>query len=231
VIDERLQRVGNYQLGDQVQIMGQVFRIVGIIETGVAGRVFAPLQTLREIVVAGEPTASMYFVKLRPGLDAAATADRFQSEFAADVRVELKSEYGHLLRASFASVSLYLNASSGVALAACFLFILLTMYTMVIERTREIGILKSLGVTRLGLVRLSVHEALLISLGGVAIGLALAYGVRALLAVIKPLLTVDFGGDDWLIAVLVGVAGGTLSALYPGYRAARLDPAVALSRE
>jgi hypothetical protein len=231
VIDDRLQRAGGYQVGDRVQIMGQVFRIVGVVQTGVAGRVFAPLQTLREIVVAGEPTASMYFVKLRPDLDPGSAADRFQHQLGPDVRVELKSEYGRLLRESFASVNLYMTASSGVALAACFLFILLTMYTMVVERTHEIGILKSLGVGRLGLVRLSVCEALLISLGGVAIGIGLAFGVRGLIAALRPLLTVELAGGQLLTAALVGLAGGTLSALYPGYRAARLDPAWALSNE
>ena len=72
VIDERLQRVGGYHIGDQVQIMGQVFRIVGVVETGVAGRVFAPLQTLREIVVAGEPSASIE--TCTPPPDASTTA-------------------------------------------------------------------------------------------------------------------------------------------------------------
>ena len=231
VIDERLQRVGGYGLGAEIQIMGQVFRIVGVVETGVAGRVFAPLPTLREIVVAGEPSASMYFIKLRPDLDPRRAADTFQQQFASDVRVELKTEYGHLLRESFASVNLYLTASSGVALAACFLFILLTVYTMVIEHTREIGILKALGVTRLGLVRLSVLEALLISGGGVAIGIVLAFAARGLITWLKPLLTVDLAVSHLLLAVLIGLVGGTASALYPGYRAARLDPAFALSNE
>jgi putative ABC transport system permease protein len=231
VIDERLQRVGHYALGQAVQIMGQSFRIVGVVEAGVAGRVFAPLPVMRELVVAGEPHASMYFVKLRRGLAAAAVAERLQAELGSSVRVEQKSEYGRLLRASFASVNLYMNASSGVALAACFLFILLTMYTMVLERTREIGILKSLGVTKRGLLALSVSEALLIALGGVAIGIALALAARLIITIWRPLLTVDLAPGQMLLAVVVGVVGGTLSALYPGYRAARLDPALALSNE
>jgi putative ABC transport system permease protein len=231
VIDERLQRVGGYKLGDEIQIMGQVFRIVGVIETGVAGRVFAPLQTLREIVVAGEQNASMYFIKLRVGCDAVKAADRLQAGLGTDARVELKSDYGRLLRDSFKSVNLYMTASSGVALAACFLFILLTMYTLVIERTREIGVLKSLGVTRLGLVRLSVAEALYISIGGVAIGIILAFATQRLLAIWRPLLTVDLAAGQLLMALLIGVVGGTLSALYPGYRAAKLDPAIALTNE
>jgi putative ABC transport system permease protein len=231
VIDDRLQRVGGYNVGDRIAIMGQQFRVVGVVDAGVAGRVFAPLQTMREIVVAGEPTASMYFVKLRPGVEPAMAADELARRLGSDVRVELKSEYGRLLRASFASVNLYMNASSGVALAACFLFILLTMYTMVIERTREIGILKSLGVGRLGLMRLAVLEALFISLGGVVIGVSLAIGASRLIVALRPLLTVDLNGRELLLALVVGLVGGTLSALYPGYRAARLDPAAALSNE
>ncbi len=229
VIDERLQRVGEYKLGDTIPIMGQNFSIVGIIETGVAGRVFAPLQTLREIVVAGEPHASMYFIRLRHGLDPSAALERFAAEL--DARVELKSDYGRLLRESFASVNLYMTASSGVALVACFLFILLTMYTVVVERSREIAILKSLGVSRLGLLRLSVAEALLISLGGVAVGVGLALLGKLVIGVVAPLLTVDLSGSGLLVAVIIGVVGGTLSALYPGYRAARLEPALVLGNE
>jgi putative ABC transport system permease protein len=231
VIDERLRNVGGYAVGDTIQIMGQEFRIVGVVEAGVAGRVFAPLPTLREIVVAGEPSASMYFVRLRADADPVAAAQMFEAAFPGDVRVELKTAYGGLLREAFSSVNLYMTASSGVALAACFLFILLTMYTFVIERTREIGILKSLGVTRAGLVRLAVWQALLISLAGVVVGIGLSYGVRGLIGLIAPLLTVQLAGPQLLVAVAIGVVGGTLSALYPGYRAARLDPAAALSYE
>jgi ABC-type antimicrobial peptide transport system permease subunit len=231
VIDERLRAVGDYQIGDEIRIMGRLFRIVGVVEAGVAGRVFAPLQTLREIVVAGQPSASMYFLKLNDRRDPVAVAERVQAELGTAVRVELKSDYGRLLRESFASVNLYMNASSGVALVACFLFILLTMYTMVLQQTREIGVLKALGVTRAGLLGLAVIEALLIALGGVAVGILLALGCRAVIYAVAPLLTVDLAVGGIILAVVIGVVGGTLSALYPGYRAAALDPARALGNE
>jgi putative ABC transport system permease protein len=241
VIDDRLRRAGRldeqtgqrvpYEIGDEIQVMGRRFRIVGVVETGVAGRVFAPLQTLREIVLAGETKASMYFVKLRADVDPVAAADQFAATLGNAARVELKSEYGTLLRDSFAQVNMYMNASSGLALVVCFLFILLTMYTTVLERTREIGILKALGVTRFGLLRLSLIEALLISIAGVAIGIGIAFAAKWGLNVTRPLLTVDLGANLFVFAVAIGVVGGAASALYPGYRAARLDPAVALSHE
>ena len=241
IIDDRLRRVGHldqqsgqrvpYQLGDEIRVMGRQFRIVAVVETGVAGRVFAPLQTMREIALAGEKKSSMFFIKLRTDVDPVAAADRFAAALGDAARVELKSEYGTLLRESFAQINMYMNASSGLALVVCFLFILLTMYTIVIQRTREIGILKALGVTRFDLLRLSIIEALLISCFGVLIGIGLAYAAKTALAVLRPLLTVDLSADLLLLAATIGVVGGVLSALYPGYRAARLDPVVALSHE
>lgn len=241
VIDDRLRRVGRvdahtgrrnpYQIGDQIRVMGRQFRIVGVVEAGVAGRVFAPLQTLREIALAGETKSSMFFVKLRRDVDPVAAADQLAATLGSNARVELKSEYGTLLRDSFAQVNLYMSASSGLALLVCFLFILLTMYTIVLERTREIGILKSLGVTRFGLLGLSIIEALLISLAGVVIGIGIAFAAKWGLNVARPLLTVELTASLLSLAVLIGVVGGMLSALYPGYRAAQLDPAVALSCE
>lgn len=235
VIDDRLRRVGDehgpYQVGRAIRVMGKEFHIVGVVETGVAGRVFAPIQTLRHMLNGGQPWSSMFFVKLRDGVDPDAAVERLAAALGSEARVELKSTYGSLLRESFAQVSQYLNATSAIALIVCFLFILLTMYTLVIERTREIGILKSLGVTRFGLVRLSVTEALLISVPGVAAGVTLAFVARGLLAVFKPLLTVELAGASLLAALAIGVIGGVLAALYPGYRAARLEPAAALSYE
>ena len=241
IIDDRLRRVGEfdaasgtnrpYRIGDEIRIMSRGFRIVGVVETGVAGRVFAPIQTLREILNGGEPWSTMFFVKLRPDLDPVAAADRFQSVLGQQARVELKSEYGKLLHESFAQVNMYMTASSGLALVVCFLFILLTMYTMVLERTREIGILKALGMTRLRLLSLSISEALVVSSSGALIGIGLAYGARYVLNVLRPLLTVELPLSMLAVALGLAVIGGGLSALYPGYRAARLEPAVALTCE
>lgn len=241
VIDDRLRRVGEfdpvtggnrpYRIGDEIRVMGRGFRIVGIVETGVAGRVFAPIQTLREILNGGEPWSTMFFLKLRPDVDPVAAADHFQAVLGEQARVELKTEYGKLLHESFAQVNTYMTASSSLALVVCFLFILLTMYTMVLERTREIGILKALGMTRLGLLSMSISEALVVSSAGVLTGIGLAYAARYILSVLRPLLTVELPLGMLVLAAVLAVIGGGLSALYPGYRAARLEPAVALSCE
>ncbi|HUU82596.1 MAG TPA: ABC transporter permease [Phycisphaerae bacterium] len=229
IIDSRLARVGPYKVGDTATIYDHRFRIVGIVESGVAGRVFAPIQTMRHILNGGVPWSSMFFVKL---------ADPARAEEAADLlagtlhtKVELKTSYGRLLADSFQQIYLYINIASAVALIVCFLFVMLTMYTLILQRTREIGILKSLGASRRYLVGIAVAESVLICLGGTAFGIALSFAAARLIEWLMPLATVRIEAVWLLGALLVGLVGGALSALYPGYRAARLEPAVALAYE
>ena len=235
VIDDLLRGVGNgereYRVGDFVRVMGKRFRIVGVVELGVAGRVFAPIDTLRHMLNYGEPQCSMFFIKLRDDVDPVGALGFLTRELGSDVRVQLASDYQGLLEKELGKVYMYINATNALALIVCFLFILLTMYTFVLERTREIGILKSLGMTRLGLVGLSMTEALLISLGGVVIGVGLSFAAKAILAARLPLLTVELSAEHLAAAVLIGIAGGLASALYPGWHAARLEPAHALAYE
>ncbi len=229
VIDSRLARAGGYSVGDVTTVFGRRFTIVGIVESGVAGRVFAPLQALRHILNGGVPWSSMFFVKLADPALAEPAADLLAEKIGA--KVELKSRYGQMLKESFTQVYLYLNAASATALVVCFLFTMMTMYTLVLERTREIGILKSLGASKRFLLANTVLEAVVLCLAGTVVGIALSFLAKWLIEALLPLNTVSIEWR-WLgLAMLVGVVGGAVSALYPGYRAAKLDPAIALSYE
>jgi putative ABC transport system permease protein len=244
VIDTRLARVGRYHVGDPITFLGRSFKIVGIAESGVAGRVFCPLQVLQLIKNGGVPWVSLFFVQLHPpgggerqNLGAAGGGLSYEEAIAdalaprLKAKVELKNNYRDSLYESFSQLYFYINTASGVALVVCFLIIVLSMYTMVLERTREIGILKSLGAGRLYLVVESVIQALLVCVTGTLLGVVLAFAVKFLLEAFKPLLTVTIEPTFLGVALLIGIVGGALSALYPGYRAARLDPVAALTFE
>jgi len=110
------------------------------------------------------------------------------------------------------------------------LVILLAMYTTVTERTRQIGILKSLGMSRSAIAWVIEQEAIIVSLLGVSVGVLLTLIARV--AVVRMTsLSVEIEPRWIAVALAVGVVGGSLGALYPALRAARQDAVDALSYE
>ena len=117
-----------------------------------------------------------------------------------------------------------------VAVIISTLVIMLTMYTTVIERTRQIGILKSLGASRAFIAAEIEKEALVISLAGVVLGFLITLSAAAILRRVTSL-QIEFELLPFLGSGLVGVLSGVFGALYPAIRAARLDPVNALAYE
>ncbi len=235
VIDSRLARVGGYKVGQQIDYLGREFTIVGIYQAGAAARAFVSVHTLRHIQNSGIPWSSMFFVRLNPALrqrgEAGQRAAAAAIAEATRLRVIEKSSYERLLYESFSVVHTFINVFSVVVLIFAMFFVLLTTYTMVLERTREIGILKSLGASRRFLVRQSLTEALVLSVVGTALGIGLSYVAKYGIERFRPLMTVDVAPRFLLLGAAVGLLAGVMGSLYPAVRVARLDPATALSFE
>lgn len=122
---------------------------------------------------------------------------------------------------------------SMISLAAAigFLVILLSMYTTIIERTREIGVLKSLGASRAYIVRVIMSETTVLCLAGIVVGIVMSYGARALFLSIFPTLTILIS-PMWLVrAASLAILGAWLGATYPAWIASRKDPVEALAYE
>jgi putative ABC transport system permease protein len=118
-----------------------------------------------------------------------------------------------------------------VSMMLSFMVILLAMYTTIFERTREIGILKSLGASQRFIVGMILKESAIICSLGSILGIVVSEVIRGIVIAQFPTLQVAMNLDDLIRGLILGLMAGTLGALYPAYKAARMDPVKALSYE
>ncbi|NIA06194.1 MAG: FtsX-like permease family protein [Actinobacteria bacterium] len=228
IIDQRLAQAAKANIGDSVGLLGKKFVIVGIIETGVPARVLTSLQTIRCIKGVSRARSTFYFARVNKSIDAVAAQEAIAKDLPG-LRVERTGAFAGILADSVAIATIIPDVICGISVVVSFLFILLTVYTMVLERSKEIAILRSLGANSGFIHRGIISEALLISVGGIVVGIVLSYGGKMLIESHWPLLTVDIKGQ-WLgLAVVVGLVGGVLSSQMPAWLAVRADPLAALS--
>jgi putative ABC transport system permease protein len=119
----------------------------------------------------------------------------------------------------------------GIAVVIGFLVIFLSMYTTVIERTREIGVLKSLGASKGYIVRVILSETTLLCLTGAVFGIGLSFLLKSAFTHAFPALTIQITTDWVLRASAIAILGGLLGACYPAWIASRKDPVEALAYE
>jgi putative ABC transport system permease protein len=118
-----------------------------------------------------------------------------------------------------------------IAVVVGFLVIFQAMYTAVLERTREIGILKSLGASRMYIVNLVLRETAFLSLVGILLGIGAAFLIKAGMSARLPTQPFPISAG-WIIATtLIAFGGALVGASYPALKAARKDPIEALAYE
>ena len=228
IIDTGFQRQKKYKVGDTVSLYDRPFTIVGTYEPAAGARIKVPLATMQE-QLGGEGKTTAFLVKINSGLDSKQVAQRLSERFP-DNQILLTSELEELYMQGFPAMNVFLNVFIGVAAVISALVILLTMYTTVTERTRQIGIMKSLGMSNGKIAWTIAQEAMLISFFGIVFGVILTFVVRALLTRVTTL-EVEMSPLVLLITLIVGLIGGAIGSLYPAMRAARLDAVDALSYE
>ena len=149
-----------------------------------------------------------------------------------DFKIQSAAELTKALTSALNSASLILGAIVGISLLVGGVGIMNVMLVSVTERTREIGIHKSLGATRADILLQFLLEAVLLSLLGGLVGLALGYGIGKLVVHLIP----AFAGaivPGWTIALSLGFTAvvGLVFGITPAAKAAALDPIEALRYE
>src|SRR5260370_27182987 len=123
----------------------------------------------------------------------------------------------------------FIRSMVGLGIVISFLVVLLNMHTMVMERTREVGILKALGFSRLDVVRMLLGETLVLTLLGSGLGIALTFLTQAILTETTPSLMILITGQWIFKSLALALLGAALGAAYPAFRAASYDPVLALA--
>ena len=227
LVDDWAAKAKKIKLGDTYNLLNHDWHVAGIIEHGKGARLFVPLGTLQDLVGARDK-ASIFLLKCtRP-------------EHTEDVMEELRhvlpgytirplKEFLSLMTATnIPGLKTFIHAMIALAVCIGLLVIFLTMYTTVIERTRDIGVLKSLGADRSFIVRALLTESAALCVVGIAAGIGLSYVVRAAFLAGFPTLSILITRDWILAAAGIALAGSIVGASYPAWSASRTDPVEAL---
>jgi putative ABC transport system permease protein len=228
IVDTGFQRQKKFKIGDTIKLWDRPFKIVGTYEPAAGARVKISLPVMQE-QLGGENQCTAVFVSVKPGFTADQVAEKIHQTFP-DNQIIFTKDLEELYMSSIPALDVFLNVIIGVAAVISALVILLTMYTTVTERTRQIGILKSLGMSNAQIGWTIAQEAILLSFCGILAGVVLTFLARFALTRVTTL-EVEISPLVLTITLLVGLIGGALGALYPALRAARLDAVEALSYE
>jgi putative ABC transport system permease protein len=232
IVDDVYARAKKHGVGDTITILNHPFRISGVVESGKGGRRVVPIETLATLMGSPDKASVIYLKADDPANDQLIIDEIHKTRGLADYKVQTMADLTSLYTPSkFPGFDLALRVVTSIAVIVGFLVIFQSMYTAVLERTREIGILKSLGASKLAIVGVVLRETSVLAVAGVLVGIASTYGVRALLGVKFPTFSFELTSLWMGRGALIAFTGSILGALYPAWMAARKDPIDALAYE
>jgi putative ABC transport system permease protein len=228
IIDEFKARQENKGMGSEIQVFGKTMKVAGIYSPQIGSRIKMSLGALQR-ALSQENKCLAILVKVDDGNSPEEVARRIDAELPNN-QIVLTRDIGLNFGRQIPGIQGFVRAVMGLSMVVSTLVILLAMYTTITERTREIGILKSLGAPKAYIIGVIEKEAIAISLIGVIAGLVVAlvaaFGIERMTT-----LQLEFHWTWILAAGLIGLGAGAIGALYPAVRAANQDAVKALSYE
>jgi putative ABC transport system permease protein len=230
IVDEYYARGHNLHVGSQVNLLDHPWNISGVYTGGKLARICVKLPVLQQI--AGRPG---YLTQIYVKLD----NPKLAQQVADQLRITLQDDQIYSMDAL---VSLYSINNIGmlrdfiwvvitVAVIVGFIVVFMAMYTAVLERTREIGILKAVGSSNGLILSILLRETLVLAVTGTLLGIVLTYGAQWLMHQFPGNLVQETVYLWWPISGAIAIVGALLGAVVPGYKAVQQDVTEALSYE
>ena len=233
IIDDYLADSKHLHVGDTIQVIGkQPFRISGIIQHGRGGRKFLPLAAMQDLLGA-QGKASIFYVKTDDPKNADLVVQEIKSiPGMQDYSTRTMQDWLSMMTPeTVPGFSTFIKVVIGVAVIIGFIVIFQAMYTAVMERTREIGILKAMGASKAYIMNVILRETMLLAVVGIVLGIAISAVTRMGLVHRFPTIRVELTGH-WIVnACIIALIGAALGAIYPAFKAAQKDPIDALAYE
>jgi putative ABC transport system permease protein len=229
VLDEVEAKSQHAHAGQTIK-QGRKWHVTGVVEAGKMSRMFTDLATLQELYSA-TGNISVIWVKVDDPANIPVVIKELKDvPGMKEYPVYSMDEMTSLLSAdNIPILKKFTYVVIGIAVIVGFLVVFLSMYTAVLERTREIGILKALGASPGYILGMLLRETILLAIAGTIAGILMSYGTRYLMETFVPTMTTVIVMNWWKWAALIAITGSLIGALYPGWKAARQDAIEALS--
>ncbi len=231
LIDEWYANQKGARVGSTIQILGKPWRVSGIIASGKLARIVFPLEVLQKLS-SNEGKVSQIYLKVDDPKNISPLVQQLKAklpDYSVYSAEELVSMYNP---SNIPALREFTFVIMAIGVLIGFAVVCLSMYMAVLQRTREIGILKSLGSSNGFILRIILAEAALLGVGGTLLGILMSYGAHWLMITFVPAsFPMAIVPRWWPISGAITLGGALLGALYPGLSAARHDPIEALAYE
>ena len=228
VVDERKVKDDELKIGDTMELFSRPYKIVGVFSPPSGARIKMSLAAMQDALESPNK-CTFILVKLKDGADVKTVVARINEQLPGN-KIDLTGDLIINAEDRIPSLKTFLRVLVGLGAFVSTIFVLLSMYTTITERRKEIGILKSLGASKLFIIKVIEGEAFMIGILGVLLGFIVSF-VAAYVIQKQFDLQFEFS-QGWIItAIIIAIGGSLFGALYPAWRASDIDPVLVLVNE
>jgi putative ABC transport system permease protein len=231
LVDEYYAKQKQLKVGDTLNLVNHDWKVVGIIESGKLTRVCVKLSVLQRLT--GNPGhLSQIFIKVDDPSKAQEIVDALRVKYKGYQIYTMEEFTSMLTISSVGMLKNFIGVVIGISVVVGFIVVFMAMYTAVLERTREIGILKAVGGSSGLILNILFRETVVLAVLGSVVGILLTYGTQWMMRHVVPSsLEQETVYGWWPIAAGIAVVGSLLGAIVPGLKAVKQDVTEALSYE